>query len=124
MRVSSIAPYPALAALCGVCVLLAAGCTSEASRRASQASIPSSCSLVVPSGEMRLVQIMAGLPEAGAEFGPFSGRNDGRLGTRMVPFERIEDGYERMIFDRQFTSVGRPYNIYQDTTYGVKRISR
>ncbi|MEC9158462.1 MAG: hypothetical protein VYB77_10075 [Planctomycetota bacterium] len=71
-----------------------------------------------------MVQVMAGLPEAGADYGPFSGRRDGRMGARQQPFERIDDGYERRIYDRQFTSVGRPFNIYQDTTYAIKRISR
>ena len=107
----------------GLCTL-GSGCASQQSKSSSVALIPSSCSLVVPSGELRMVQLMAGLPETGAEYGPFSGRNDARLGTRQAPFERIEDGYERIIFDRQFTSVGRPYNVYQDTTYAAKRISR
>ena len=71
-----------------------------------------------------MVQVMAGLPEPGAESGPFSRRNDARMGVSQQPFERVEDGYERRIFDRQFTSVGRPFNIYQDTTYAIKRISR
>ena len=100
------------------------GCDSQQKIRPSENLIPSSCALVVPTGEMRVVQAMAGLPEPGAEFGPFSGRNDSRMGARQSPLERIEDGYERVVFDRQFTSVGRPYNIYQDTTYAVKRISR
>ncbi|OUU96409.1 MAG: hypothetical protein CBC35_01145 [Planctomycetes bacterium TMED75] len=110
--------------LAGGLVLMGSGCASQQTKTSSAALIPSSCSLVVPSGELRMVQLMAGLPETGAEFGPFSGRNDSRLGTRETPFERVEDGYERLIFDRQFTSVGRPFNVYQDTTYAVKRISR
>ena len=100
------------------------GCESQPKARSHSSLLPSSCALVVPTGEMRVVQAMAGLPEPGAEYGPFSGRNDMRMGARQSPLERIEDGYERVVFDRQFTSVGRPYNIYQDTTYAVKRISR
>ena len=105
-------------------LLLFGGCESQQRTRPQSGLVPSSCALVVPTGEMRVVQAMAGLPEPGAEFGPFSGRNDMRMGARQSPLERIEDGYERVVFDRQFTSVGRPYNIYQDTTYAVKRISR
>lgn len=108
----------------GGMALMGSGCASQQTKSSSAALIPSSCSLVMPSGELRMVQLMAGLPETGAEFGPFSGRNDSRLGTREAPFERVEDGYERFISDRQFTSVGRPFNVYQDTTYAVKRISR
>ena len=110
-----------LVALLGIGLL--SGCATKP-RKASTRPIPSNCSLVLPSGEMRMVQVMAGLPESGAEFGPFSGRNDSRMGASGQPFERVVDGYERRVFDRQFTSVGRPYNIYQDTTYAIKRISR
>ena len=126
MRLVSIIYFGRIPALfLGACVLLwGGGCDSHQANHSSASLIPSSCALVVPSGEMRMVQAMAGLPEPGAEYGPFSGRNDSRMGMRQAPLERIEDGYERVVFDRQFTSVGRPYNIYQDTTYAVKRISR
>jgi hypothetical protein len=126
MRSVSIIFFSRIPALffAGSLVLLGGGCDAHQANRTSANLIPSSCALVVPSGEMRMVQAMAGLPEPGAEYGPFSGRNDSRMGVRQAPLERIEDGYERVVFDRQFTSVGRPYNIYQDTTYAVKRISR
>ena len=126
MRLVTNTPLARFAALilAGFLLTLASGCASQEAKRSSAALIPSSCALVVPSGELRMVQMIAGLPEPGADYGPFNGRNDSRMGAQQPPLERIEDGYERIVFDRQFTSVGRPYNIYQDTTYAVKRISR
>ena len=122
-KFTSRSPKAAFLACVPVLALLW-GCSTHQPDRAKEPLVPSSCSLVLPSGEMRMVQVMAGLPEAGADYGPFSGRRDARMGARQQPFERIDDGYERRIYDRQFTSVGRPFNIYQDTTYAIKRISR
>ena len=122
-KITPQSPKATLLAFLPVLALLW-GCSTHQRDRAAEPMVPSTCSLVMPSGEMRMVQVMAGLPEAGADYGPFSGRRDARMGARQQPFERIDDGYERRIYDRQFTSVGRPFNIYQDTTYAIKRISR
>jgi hypothetical protein len=67
---------------------------------------------------------MAGLAQPGSDFGPFSGRSDRKIGLNPSAGEKFEDQYDRRILDRQFTSLGRPFNIYQDTTRSISRVSR
>jgi hypothetical protein len=67
---------------------------------------------------------MAGLAQPGSDFGPFSGRSDEKIGLNPSAGEKFEDQYDRRILDRQFSSLGRPFNIYQDTTRSISRVSR
>ena len=101
-----------------------AGCSSGVDAKENLALIPSSREFVLPGGEARAAQLMAGLAQPGSDFGPFSGRNDGKIGLNPSGGEKFEDQYDRRILDRQFSSLGRPFNIYQDTTRSISRVSR
>ena len=109
-----------LAGLGLACVVLLGACSGTGSSR----TIPSQRALVVPSFEARTIQALSGLPVAGSDHGPFSGRRDARLGVAMAGPERVIYGYERQIFDRKYTNMGRPYNTYMDTTRSTTRVDR
>ena len=100
------------------------GCDSIRSNQEHVQLIPSSRTFVLPGDEARAAQMMAGLAQPGSDFGPFSGRCDGKLGLDPSGGEKFEDQYDRRILDRQFTSLGRPFNLYQDTTRSISRVSR
>ena len=101
-----------------------AGCASSPSDHDGIRMIPSARGYVLPGDDARAAQFMAGLAQPGSDFGPFSGRSDQKLGLDPFAGEKFEDRYERRILDRQFTSLGRPFNVYQDTTRSLSRISR
>jgi hypothetical protein len=67
---------------------------------------------------------MAVLAEPGSDLGPFSGRRDGKMALEPTAGEKFEDQNDRRNLDRQFTSLGRPFNVYQDTTRSISRVSR
>ena len=116
-----------LLASTGVAALaILGGCAASSSTNsASRAQlVPSSHQLVLPSTEMRTVQLLAGFPEPGSDLGPFLGRRDDRLGAISGRPERIDYGFERRIFDRQFSTSGRPYNSYIDTTRTITRVGQ
>lgn len=100
------------------------GCTSSGSSHEQIRMIPSSRGFVLPGDEARAAQLMAGLAEPGSDFGPFSGRSDGKMALDPTAGEKFDDQYDRRILDRQFTSLGRPFNVYQDTTRSISRVSR
>lgn len=108
--------------------MLLGGCSANKAAQGgpagSSAAISSQYALVVPSLEMRSTLLLSGLPEPGSDFGPFSGRRDERLGASLVGPERVAYGYERRIYDRQYSNVGRPYNTYMDTTRSITRVDR
>ena len=101
-----------------------AGCASSQSDHGDIRMIPSARGYVLPGDDARAAQFMAGLAQPGSDFGPFSGRSDQKLGLDPFAGEKFEDRYERRILDRQFTSLGRPFNVYQDTTRSLSRVSR
>ena len=111
---------------CLICLIVLGfgGCVSKSPAQVRNAMIPSARGFVLPGGEARAVQFMAGLAQPGSDFGPFSGRNDSKIGLNPTAGEKFEDQYDRRILDRQFTSLGRPFNIYQDTTRSISRGSR
>lgn len=105
---------------------LLGACTSQPTvhQGAQSGLMPAQQALVLPSGEMRSVQLLSGYPEPGSTQGPFFGRRDQRLGTTYGAPERLESGFERRIFDRQFSASGRPFNTYMDTTRTVTRVGQ
>ena len=100
------------------------GCASSGSSHEQVQMIPSSRGFVLPGNEARTAQLMAGLAEPGSDSGPFFGRSDGKMALNPAAGEKFEDQYDRRILDRQFTSLGRPFNVYQDTTRSISRVSR
>lgn len=107
-------------------VVTLGACSGSSSTRASSSRqlVPSSHELVLPSSEMRTVQLLSGFPEPGSDLGPFLGRRDGRLGALSGHPERIDYGFERRIYDRQYSTTGRPYNTYIDTTRTITRVGQ
>lgn len=99
------------------------GCSST-SHATDRSPITSNHSLVMPTMDLRLTQVSSGLAEPGSDFGPYSNRQDARMGVASSPSERLSYGYERLIYDRQFSSSGRPFNTYMDTTRTRTRVGR
>ena len=114
------------ATIAGCLLLLGACSSSSAQHQAShtQALIGSNHALVVPSVEGRLTAVLAGMEEPGSDFGVFAGRRDTRIGVLEGGPERIAFGYERRIYDRQYSSLGRPFNNYMNTTRSTTRVDR
>ena len=102
----------------------AVGCTSGSSTQTDSRMVPSVRGFVLPGDDARAAQMMAGLAQPGSDFGPFAGRSDGKIGLDPTAGEKFEDRYERRILDRQFTSLGRPFIVYQDSTRSISSISR
>jgi hypothetical protein len=98
--------------------------TQSAARKPSVGVVPSNHALVLPSVQMRTAQLYAGLPEPGSDFGPFTGRRDRSLGALSGGPERVDYGYERRIYDRQYSTSGRPYTTYIDTTRAITRVGQ
>lgn len=106
--------------------LVLGGCASDGHHAASPqgALIPSSHALVIPSEGGRITSHLAGLPTAGSDLGIFAGRRDARIGTRPEGPERVQSGFVRRINDRQYSTLGRPYNSYTNTTRTTVRTDR
>lgn len=111
-------------ALLASMVALGACATNSTARKPATEVIPSNHALVLPSVQMRSAQLFSGLPEPGSDFGPFLGRRDGRLGALSGGPERVNYGYERRIYDRQYATSGRPHNTYIDTTRSITRVDQ
>lgn len=109
---------------CLMLVFTAFGLVGCVSSHEQVRMIPSSRGFVLPGNDARAAQLMAGLAEPGSDFGPFFGRSDGKMALDPAAGEKFEDQYDRRILDRQFTSLGRPFNVYQDTTRSISRVSR
>jgi len=115
-----------LSVVCLASVGVLSGCSASSSTRASSNTqfVPSRHQLVLPSTELRTVQLLSSFPEPGSDFGAFLGRRDDRLGALSGRPERIDYGFERRIFDRQYSTSGRPYNTYIDTTRTITRVGQ
>jgi hypothetical protein len=119
--------FSVTAALSGSLLLLGACSSPSAQHQASQRSsalIGSTHALVVPSSEGRITAALAGIAEPGSDFGVFAGRRDTRIGAQEGGPERIAFGYERRIYDRQYSTLGRPFNNYMNTTRSTTRVDR
>jgi hypothetical protein len=116
-----------LAATTVGCLLVLGACSSSPAQDQSFQShslISSGHALVVPCPEGRLTALLAAMPQPGSDLGVFAGRRDTRLGALEGGPERVAFGYERRIYDRQYSTRGRPFNSYMNTTRSTTRVDR
>ena len=108
--------------------LLALGACSAPSTQAqdarNRALASSDHALVIPSSGGRLTAVLAGIPQPGSDLGVFAARRDARIGAQEGGPERVTFGYERQIYDPQYSPVGRPFNSYMNTTRSTTRVDR
>ena len=116
-----------LAAVTVGCLLALGACSTPAAQgqhARDRSWVSSDHALVIPSSGGRLTAVLAGMAEPGSDLGVFAARRDARIGALEAGPERVTFGYERRIYDRQYSSLGRPFNSYMNTTRSTTRVDR